>query len=146
MDKRIYQSPDLRSRAQWGGGVVVVLIIGFSLFTPSFDRRLLLWLIALVVIVYFWLMARSRVEVEGSEVTVINFGRRHRLAREDILECGMGTRPLIGPVGRFRMRDGSEVHLYGLQPRREAGDDTLRSDELAALAFTIGTGGPMSPT
>jgi hypothetical protein len=144
--KQIYQSPDLRPRAAWAGGFVVVLIVGFSLFTPTFERRVGLWVIAVIVIIYFWLMASSRVEVEGSDLTVINFGRRRKVSREDIVECGMDTRPLIGPVGRFRLRDGSSVYLYGLQPRREAGDDTLRSDELAALALSVGSGGPLSPS
>lgn len=144
--KRIYQSPDLASRAAWAGGFVVVIIVGFSLFTPTFTRRLGLWGLAVLVVVYFWLMATSRVEVDGSDVTVINYGRRRRLKREDVLECGMDTRPLVGPVGRLRMRDGSNVYLYGLQPRREAGDDTLKSDELVALGFALGSSGPMSPS
>ena len=143
---QVYQSPDLRSRAVSAGGFVVVVIVGFSLFTPTFERRLGLWAIAVVVIIYFWLMAGSRVVVDGSDVTVINFGRRHRLQRQDILECSTGTRPLIGPVGKFRMRGGGVIHLYGLQPRRQAGHDTLRSDELSALALSIGTGGPMNPS
>lgn len=144
--KRVYQSPDLASRAAWAGGLVIVIIVGFSLFTPTFTRRLGLWGLAVLVVGYFWLMATSRVEVEGSDVTVINYGRRRRIKKEDVLETGMDTRPLVGPVGRLRMRDGSNIYLYGLQPRRQAGDDTLKSDELAALGFALGSGGPMNPS
>ena len=144
--KRTFQSPDLASRAVWAGGFVVLVIVGFSLFTPTLGRRIGLWAIAVGVILYFWLMANSRVEVEGSDIAVINYGRRHRVKREDVLECGMDTRPLVGPVGRLRMRDGSSVYLYGLQPRREAGDDTLKSPELSELASVIGSGGPMNPS
>ena len=86
--KRTFQSPDLASRAAWAGGFVVLVIVGFSLFTPSLGRRVGLWAIAVGVIVY----------------------------------------------------------LYGLQPRRQAGEDTLRSDELSDLALTLGSGGPMSPS
>lgn len=144
--KRVYQSPDLPSRAAWAGGLVVVVIVGFSIFTPTFERRVLLWLIAVVVVVYFWAMARSRVEVDGTEVTIVNYGRRRRIEASDVLECGMDTRPLIGPVGMLRLRDGSRIYLYGLQPRRTAGDDTLRSDELSALSLALGSGGPMAPS
>ncbi|HSR44181.1 MAG TPA: hypothetical protein VLT15_02980 [Acidimicrobiia bacterium] len=144
--KHVYQSPDLKSRALWAGGFVVLVIVGFSIFTPTLGRRVGLWVVAVAVIAYFRLMASSRVEVDGSDVTVINYARRRRVRREDIIECGMDTRPLVGPVGRLRMRDGSSIYLYGLQPRREAGDDTLRSDELAALALSIGSGGPMRPS
>ncbi len=144
--KRTFQSPDLASRAAWAGGFVVLVIVGFSLFTPSLGRRVGLWAIAVGVIVYFWLMSASRVEVEGSDILVINYGRRRRVKREDVLECGMDTRPLVGPVGRLRLRDGSSIYLYGLQPRRQAGEDTLRSAELSDLALTLGSGGPMSPS
>ena len=144
--KQVYQSSDLRPRAAWAGGFVVLVIVGFSLFTPTVERRIGLWFIAVVVIAYFWLMAASRVEVSGSEIKVINFGWRHRFERSDVLEVGMGTRPLIGPVGILRVRDGSTIHLYGLQPRREAGDDTLKSEELSALALSVGSGGPMNPS
>ena len=144
--KRVFQSPDLASRAVWAGGFVVLVIFGFSLFTPTLGRRIGLWAIAVGVIGYFWLMASSRVEVDGSDILVINYGRRRRVKREDVLECGLDTRPLVGPVGRLRMRDGSNVYLYGLQPRREAGDDTLKSAELSDLANTLGSGGPMSPS
>lgn len=143
---QVYQSADLRPRAAWAGGFVVLIIVGFSLFTPTFERRFALWVIAVVVMVYFWLMATSRVEVSGSEIRVINFGRRRRIDRSDVLEVGMGTRPLVGPVGTLRVKDGSTIHLYGLQPRREAGDDTLKSEELSSLALSVGSGGPMNPS
>jgi len=144
--KQIYQSADLRPRAASAGGFVVLVIVGFSLFTPTVERRIGLWFIAVLVIAYFWLMAASRVEVSGSEIKVINFGRRQRFERADVLEVGMGTRPLIGPVGTLRVRDGSTIHLYGLQPRREAGHETLKSEELSALALSVGSGGPMNPS
>ncbi len=144
--KRVYQSPDLPSRAAWAGGLVVAVIVGFSIFTPAFERRVMLWLIAVVVAIYFWAMARSRVEVDGTVVTVVNYGRRRRIEASEVVECGMDTRPLVGPVGVLRLRDGSRIYLYGLQPRRIAGDDTLRSDELSALTAALGSGGPMSPS
>ncbi len=144
--KRVYQSPDLPSRAAWAGGLVVAVIVGFSIFTPAFERRVMLWLIAVVVAIYFWAMARSRVEVDGTVVTVVNYGRRRRIEVSEVVECGMDTRPLVGPVGVLRLRDGSRIYLYGLQPRRIAGDDTLRSDELSALTAALGSGGPMSPS
>lgn len=144
--KTVYQSADLRPRTTWAGGFVVLIIVGFSLFTPTLGRRMGLWIIAVLVIGYFWLMASSRVEVSGSDITVINLGRRHRLARSDVLEVGMDTRPLVGPVGTLRLRNGSTIYLYGLQPRREAGDDTLKSEELTALAGAVGSGGPMNPS
>ena len=67
--KQVYQSSDLRPRAAWAGGFVVVVIVGFSLFTPTLERRIGLWVIAVVVIAYFWLMsARSWMSNSGSPV------------------------------------------------------------------------------